>query len=94
MEKDADALRRSGDQFMEFLDRIERWTSKHAKKSAELFRQFDQSGEGVVTHDEFKAGNHESKNLNNLVCLCINTECTPKSALLLKCGASTAVPQL
>ena len=56
LEKEADILRRSGDNFMEFLNRIERWTSRHFKKIADLFRKFDQSGEGAITYDEFKAG--------------------------------------
>ena len=44
---------------MEFLDRADRWLSQNTKKIVELFRRFDQSGEGVVTHDEFKAGRHQ-----------------------------------
>ena len=57
-EKQSDELRRSGDKFIEFLDRADRWLSQNTKKIVELFRRFDQSGEGVVTHDEFKAGEH------------------------------------
>ena len=58
-EKECDELRRSGDKFIEFLDRADRWLSQNTKKIVELFRRFDQSGEGVVTHDEFKAGRHQ-----------------------------------
>ena len=58
-EKESDELRRSGDKFIEFLDRADRWLSQNTKKIVELFRRFDQSGEGVVTHDEFKAGEHK-----------------------------------
>ncbi len=35
---------------------MDRWLLKNAEKAVELYRRFDQSGEGMVTYDEFKAG--------------------------------------
>ncbi len=58
LEKSSDTLRKSGAPFFEFMDRMDRWLLKNANKAIELYRRFDQTGEGMVTYDEFKAGNN------------------------------------
>lgn len=57
LEKSCEDLTSQLDLYQSFLDRMNRWLSQNGLKAEELFRKFDTNQDGMLTYDEFKAGN-------------------------------------
>jgi len=56
------------EQFRIYIDGLDRWLANNREKVMKVFQAFDVSGNGKVTHDQFKAGT-----LVNLIVLNICT---------------------
>jgi len=56
IEKAANALKNSVDQFRIFINSMDHWVIKNRERALKIFQTFDVSDTGKITHDQFKAG--------------------------------------
>ena len=58
LEKQVEKLKEDVVHYDRFINRMHQWLLDNADTAVEMFRHIDSDGEGLLSFDEFKSGDH------------------------------------
>ncbi|XP_061188629.1 uncharacterized protein LOC133206080 [Saccostrea echinata] len=56
LEKACDKLKNQREFYHDFIQEMDRWLVRHSDQIVEMFKEFDEEGDGFISYDDFKSG--------------------------------------